>query len=72
MFINKMGFEHKEYGVNCQDFGVETSKVKCVVDGCSEGLHSEIGSKLFCELLMEDFPGVFQIWQMVYLQRYSE
>ena len=51
MFINKTGFDHVEYGINNQDFGIENEDVKCIVDGCSEGKHSEVGAKLFCHLL---------------------
>jgi hypothetical protein len=53
MFINKTGQEHKEYGINNQDYGFEFNGFKCVVDGCSEGIHSEVGAKLFCELFKE-------------------
>lgn len=55
MFINKIGYEHSEYGTNCQDFGIETDRIKYIVDGCSEGKHSEVGSKLFCHLLSKEF-----------------
>ncbi|HBY21228.1 MAG TPA: hypothetical protein DEG71_09545 [Clostridiales bacterium] len=55
MFINKIGFEHKETGLNCHDYGFINNKVKCIVDGCSEGLHSEVGSKLFCHLFNEGY-----------------
>jgi len=48
MFINKIGKEHLEYGMNCQDYGCEAPKFKLVCDGCSEGLNSEVGAKLFC------------------------
>ena len=51
MFINKTGIEHENYGINNQDFGFENGIIKCVVDGCSEGKHSEVGAKLFCHLL---------------------
>ena len=50
MLINKIGFEHLFYGSNCQDFALDLPGKKCVVDGCSQGLHSEIGSKLFVSL----------------------
>lgn len=48
MFINKIGKEHLEYGINCQDYGYDSVDFKLVCDGCSEGLHSEVGVKLFC------------------------
>ena len=50
MFINKMGYEHKESGVNCQDYGYENFIDSCICDGCSEGKHSEVGAKLYCFL----------------------
>jgi hypothetical protein len=48
MFINKIGYQHLELGLNNHDYGFEQDNIKCVVDGCSEGLHSEVGAKLFC------------------------
>lgn len=47
MLINKIGALHLEYGANCQDAGRDLPGLKIVCDGCSEGLHSEVGSKLF-------------------------
>jgi len=51
MFINKIGYSHWEVGKNNHDYGFEKDNIKCVVDGCSEGLHSEVGAKLYCYLL---------------------
>lgn len=51
MFVNKIGQQHLEYGMNCQDYGVEKEKSKMVCDGCSEGKHSEVGVKLFCHMV---------------------
>ena len=48
MFINKIGQQHLEYGLNCQDAGLLKDKIKIVCDGCSEGKNSEVGAKLFC------------------------
>ena len=50
MFINKIGYEHIEKGLNCQDFGFEYGNIKCVMDGCSASKHSEVGVKLFSHL----------------------
>jgi len=52
MFINKIGQYHLDYGINNQDYGFECNSadnriVKCVLDGCSEGEHSEVGVKLY-------------------------
>lgn len=50
MFINKIGMEHLESGMNCQDYGFIGEHSSYVCDGCSEGKHSEVGAKLFCHL----------------------
>lgn len=50
MFINKIGMEHLETGMNCQDYGFVGERSSYVCDGCSEGKHSEVGAKLFCHL----------------------
>jgi hypothetical protein len=50
LFINKIGYEHHQEWKNCQDFGFINERIKCVVDGCSEGKNSEVGAKLFCHL----------------------
>ena len=51
MFINKIGFSHWEIGRNNHDHGVDTPLFKCVVDGCSQGEHSEVGAKLYTHLM---------------------
>jgi hypothetical protein len=51
MVINKIGQQHIDYGLNCQDYGIEMNGVKIVCDGCSEGKHSEVGAKTFCHLM---------------------
>lgn len=51
MFINKIGMEHLETGMNCQDYGREGDGWAVVCDGCSEGKHSEVGAKLYCHLI---------------------
>lgn len=51
MIINKIGQQHIDYGINCQDYGMEKNGVKLVCDGCSEGEHSEVGAKTFCHLM---------------------
>lgn len=51
MFINKIGMEHLESGMNCQDYGREGDGWAVVCDGCSEGKHSEVGAKLYCHLI---------------------
>lgn len=51
MFINKIGMEHVESGMNCQDYGFIGDKTSYICDGCSEGKHSEVGAKLFCHMI---------------------
>lgn len=51
MFINKIGMEHLESGLNCQDYGIALEHDFYVCDGCSEGKHSEVGAKLFCHFM---------------------
>lgn len=51
MFINKIGMEHLETGMNCQDYGFVGERSSYVCDGCSEGKHSEVGAKLFCHFM---------------------
>lgn len=53
MFINKIGMEHIETGVNCQDYGFVGENIAYICDGCSEGKHSEVGAKLFCRLIQK-------------------
>lgn len=60
MFINKIGMEHLESGMNCQDYGFEGEKLSVVCDGCSEGKHSEVGAKIFCYLKKERDMGTDQ------------
>lgn len=56
MNVLKMGFSHKEGGINCQDAtGMYGSQFKVVCDGCSEGKHSEIGAKLFCKMITDRY-----------------
>lgn len=55
MFINKIGADHVEAGLNCQDYGrVVSPNLSVICDGCSEGKHSEVGAKLYCHLLTEE------------------
>lgn len=63
MFVNKIGQEHITMGMNCQDYGYEDDLNKVVCDGCSEGLHTEVGAKVFCHLFPHDFPAnIFEKW----------
>ncbi len=50
MVVNKIGMQHLEIGMNCQDYGIEKEGFKLVCDGCSEGEHSEMGAKAYCHL----------------------
>lgn len=64
MFVNKIGQEHIEMGMNCQDYGYEDETYKIVCDGCSEGKHTEVGAKTFCHLFpsMQIASDVFEKW----------
>lgn len=62
MFINKIGMEHLESGMNCQDYGFVGERSSYVCDGCSEGKHSEVGAKLFCHLKKESILGINEIF----------
>lgn len=50
MFVNKIGTQHIDIGMNCQDYGLESEHLKIVCDGCSEGKHTEVGAKTYCHL----------------------
>ena len=51
--ITKPGSDHIFQGKNCQDYACAFSNVKLVLDGCGSGRHSEVGAKLFGQLLKE-------------------
>lgn len=51
MIITSQGFGHFTEGLNNQDFGMETSRAILVLDGCSGAKYSEIGTRLFAQLL---------------------
>lgn len=53
IFVNKIGMEHALEWKPCQDDGFVSSRMKCVVDGCSEGRYSHIGARLFCHLFQQ-------------------
>lgn len=50
MIINSQGFGHFTDGLNNQDFGVETSRMLLILDGCSGAKYSEVGTRLFAQL----------------------
>ena len=57
MIISSQGFGHFTKGLNNQDFGIETPRMLLVLDGCSGAKYSEVGTRLFAQLLLrkEDF-----------------
>lgn len=62
MNVLKMGNGHKINGINCQDAtGQYKDILKVVCDGCSEGVHSEIGAKLFCKMLIEKYRRFYEM-----------
>lgn len=50
MIITSQGFGHFTQGINNQDFGIETSRMLLIFDGCSDAKYSEIGTRLFAQL----------------------
>lgn len=50
MIISSQGFGHFTRGLNNQDFGIETSRMLLVLDGCSGAKYSEVGTKLFAQI----------------------
>lgn len=50
MIITSQGFGHFTQGLNNQDFGIETSRMLLILDGCSEAKYSEVGTRLFAQL----------------------
>ena len=51
MIITSQGFGHFTQGLNNQDFGIETPKMLLILDGCSGAKYSEVGTRLFAQLL---------------------
>lgn len=60
MIITSQGFGHFTEGLNNQDFGIETSRMLLILDGCSGAKYSEVGTRLFAQLFSrkEDFDNV--------------
>lgn len=50
MIISSQGFGHFTNGQNNQDFGIETSRMLLVLDGCSDAKYSEVGTRLFAQI----------------------
>lgn len=50
MIITSQGFGHFAQGMNNQDFGLETSRMLLILDGCSGAKYSEVGTRLFAQL----------------------
>lgn len=56
MKVVKIGSHHIKNNTNCQDAaGSVGNRFKIVCDGCSEGLHSEVGAKLFCKMVCQRY-----------------
>lgn len=60
MIISSQGFDHFTDGLNNQDFGIETSRMLLILDGCSGAKYSEVGTRLFAQLFSrkEEFDNV--------------
>lgn len=65
LFINKIGMEHVESGMNCQDYGFVGEDSSYICDGCSAGKHSEVGAKLFCHLKQTTSYDIEKIFHML-------
>ena len=82
MIITSQGFGHFTQGFNNQDFGIETSRMLLILDGCSGAKYSEVGTRLFAQLFsrkedadnLENFEKVKEeiketsLWRIFYLQ----
>lgn len=69
MLICKMGYDHIEGGINCQDFSFQQDNYKMIVDGCSSSIHSEVGAKLFCNLFPRynyDIKKIFSFLRVIF------
>ena len=53
MIITSQGIGHFTEGLNNQDFGLETSRMLMVLDGCSGAKYSEVGTRLFGQLFLK-------------------
>lgn len=49
--VCKIGSDHVNYGIANQDAYVSLDKIKIAMDGCGSGKYSEVGVRLFSELL---------------------
>jgi len=74
MNVNKIGHEHIIIGTNMQDAVLEKENLKVVADGCSGAKHSEVGAKLFCKLIGDDFSieHAFKILQVLMGNNYKD
>ncbi len=50
MIISSQGFGHFTDNINNQDFGIETPRMLLILDGCSGGKYSEVGTRIFAQL----------------------
>lgn len=69
--INKIGNGHIEKGMNCQDAAGFNTKVKVIADGCSSAMHSEVGAKLFVNMILKEEEINVDIVKKVFDKIYS-
>ena len=67
ILVTKPGANRLFQGKNCQDFGCFFSNVKMVMDGCSHVDHSEVGTKIFGQMIKgmnngRVFPTDIRVW----------
>jgi hypothetical protein len=49
-YIAKIGGDHLDLGINCQDSAYSDDNILLVCDGCGSGEHSEVGAQLFTQI----------------------
>lgn len=58
--VNKLGSDHYVDERNNQDFCISLPKVKMVLDGCGSERFSEVGTRLFAQLFVENMEKATQ------------
>ena len=68
--VNKLGYSHLTSGINCQDSGCVTDKIKFVADGCGASSHSEVGAQLAALFMNKtEDPSIIKLynWMMLFM-----
>ena len=65
--VLKQGHSHLTSGINCQDSGCVTDKIKFVADGCGESTNSEVGAQLAAlHMHITENPSIQQLYENLY------